>query len=212
MPAVETARYKAPVPESDVWSADDLPEALRRAIEVCIDRKARRPVVLRLTEKAGYTDWALIVSGRSDRHVRGITEGLRDELAKSEPKLKPIGTDGLEDHNWDLLDYDDFLVHVFYHPVRTFYDLESMWSDVPRVELNLPAEVMDISDMTGLAPPEPMPEFRGTTEFGGFDDEFGDDDDLEDELRAKETTPGAHADDEPFPADDDDDDEPLFEP
>lgn len=155
----------------------DLPEPLQRALDLALDKKARGPVVLRLTDVAGYTDWALIVSGRSDRHVQGITEGivggLRDE------GLKPIGTDGLREHTWDLLDYDDFLVHIFYHPVRTFYDVESMWNDAPRVELDLDEEAMDLSDMTGLADPDPMPEFRGTREFGGFADEF--DDELEDD-------------------------------
>ncbi len=90
---------------------------------------------------------------------------------------KPLGSDGLQSHTWDLLDFDDFLVHVFYHPVRSFYDLESMWNDAPRVKLDLPEDVMFTGDLTGLAPPEPMPEFRGDLAFGGFRDEFDDDDD-----------------------------------
>jgi hypothetical protein len=86
--------------------------------------------------------------------------------------LQPIGTDGLEEHLWDLLDYDDFLVHVFYHPVRKHYDLESMWRDAPRAELGLPAEVMDTSVLEGLAPPVDMPPFRGS--FGAFPGELDD--------------------------------------
>lgn len=157
----------------------DLPEPLLRALELALDKKARGPVVLRLTDVAGYTDWALVVSGRSDRHVQGITEGIVGGLRDA--GLKPIGTDGLSEHTWDLLDYDDFLIHVFYHPVRTFYDIESMWNDAPRVELELDDEAMDLSDMTGLAEPDPMPEFRGTREFGGFADEFPDEDDDDDD-------------------------------
>ena len=156
------------------WTEAQLPDPLRAALAAAIDKKARCPVVLRLNEIAGYTDYVLLLSGRSERHVQGITDGILDALAKL--KVKPMGTDGLSEHTWDLLDYDDFLVHVFFHPVRTFYNLERMWSDAPRVPLDLPDEVYDESDLLGLAPPDPMPGFRGTSEFGGFADEFDDDD------------------------------------
>jgi ribosome-associated protein len=146
-----------------------------------VDRGAKLPVLMRLTEVAGYTDWALLLSARSERQVRGIVDGITDALARRPegggegelPRL--IGTDGLDLYLWALLDYDDFLVHVFYHPVRLHYDLESMWSDAPRVELELAAEVMDDSDLGDLAVPDPMPSYRGDLAFGGFDDEFGDD-------------------------------------
>ncbi len=150
----------------------NLPALLQRALDLAIDAKAQGPVVLQLTEVAGYTDWALLVSGRSDRHVGGITEAIMAGL-KQEGR-SPIGTDGLGEHLWDLLDYDDFLVHVFYHPVRRHYDLESMWNDAPRVILELPTDVMDVSALETLAPPDPMPTFRGGS-FGAFDGELGDD-------------------------------------
>lgn len=159
-------------------SRADLPALLQRALELAIDAKAVGPVVLHLTEVAGYTDHALIVSGRSDRHVGGISEAIMTGLKAQ--GVSPIGSDGLEEHLWDLLDYDDFLVHVFYHPVRKHYDLESMWNDAPRVELGLPADVMDTSGLDELAPPDPMPAFRGGS-FGAFEGELdGDDPDLAD--------------------------------
>jgi ribosome silencing factor RsfS/YbeB/iojap len=160
--------------EQQTWTRADLPPGLDRALRAAIDRGARVPVVLRLTEVAGYTDWALLVSARSERQVQGVVEGVTEALADGGPKL--IGTDGLDRYLWALLDYGDFLVHVFYHPVRRHYDLESMWSDAPRVELGLPAEVMDESDLDGLATPEPMPAYRGDIAFGGFEDEFVDED------------------------------------
>lgn len=149
----------------------DLPPALQRALDLAVDAKAAAPVVLQLTEIAGYTDWALIVSGRSDRHVGGITEAIMAGL--KDMGVVPTGTDGLEEHLWDLLDYEDFLVHVFYHPVRKHYDLESMWRDAPRVELGLPAEVMDTSALETLQPPADMPPFRGSFAAlpGELDDE-----------------------------------------
>lgn len=153
----------------------DLPPALQRALDLAVDAKAAAPTVLMLTEIAGYTDWALIVSGRSDRHVGGITEAILAGL--KDMGLTPTGTDGLDEHLWDLLDFEDFLVHVFYHPVRKHYDLESMWRDAPRVELGMPAEVMDTSALEGLAPPENMPPYRGGT-FGAFPGELEDEDEV----------------------------------
>ena len=147
----------------------DLPPALQRALDLAVDAKAAAPTVLMLTEIAGYTDWALIVSGRSDRHVGGITEAILSGL--KDMGLTPTGTDGLDEHLWDLLDFEDFLVHVFYHPVRKHYDLESMWRDAPRVELGMSAEVMDTSMLETLAPPENMPPYRGGT-FGAFPGEL----------------------------------------
>ncbi len=163
-----------------------LPAALKLALEAALDLKALAPQILHVTTVAGYTDFVLILSGRSDRHVRGITESIVDSLRAA--KRRPIGTDGLDEHLWDLLDYDDFIVHVFYHPVREYYDLESMWSDAPRVELDLPAEVMDVSGLGELTPPDVMPGHRGA-EFTAFegelddfdDDDFDDDDDADDD-------------------------------
>jgi len=147
---------------------------LQKALDLAIDAKAVGPVVLQLTEVAGYTDYALIVSGRSDRHVGGISEAIMAGL-KSQLGVSPMGTDGLDEHLWDLLDYDDFLVHIFYHPVRKHYDLESMWNDAPVVELALPQDVMDTAGLEDLAPPNPMPAFRGGS-FGAFEGELDDED------------------------------------
>jgi ribosome silencing factor RsfS/YbeB/iojap len=166
------------------WTRNELPAALERALVATVDRGAKAPVILRLTEIAGYTDWVLLVSARSERQVRGVVDGVIEALAPGNPAggdARLIGTDGLDHYLWALLDYDDFLIHVFYHPVRKHYDLESMWSDAPRVELGLPTEVMDLSDLEGLNAPEPMPSYRGDRSFGGFDDEFGDDDDFDED-------------------------------
>jgi ribosome silencing factor RsfS/YbeB/iojap len=178
-----------------VLTRADLPPALQRALDLAIDAKAAAPVVLNLTEIAGYTDWALIVSGRSDRHVGGISEQIVTGL-KDMGKV-PTGSDGLDEHLWDLVDYDDFLVHVFYHPVRKHYDLESMWRDAPRVELNLPQEVMDTSALEGLQPPENMPPFRGGS-FGAFPGELGEDEELGEQLPGELPADLAGDDDEEY--------------
>lgn len=191
-------RYKACVNKA-ASSRAELPANLQRAIDLAVAAKGLGPVVLHLTEVAGYTDHALIISGRSDRHVGGITDAIVTGLKAQ--GVAPIGSDGLNEHLWDLLDYDDFLVHIFYHPVRKHYDLESMWIDAPRVELDLPTDVMDTSGLEELAAPDPMPAFRGGS-FGAFEGELDGEEDpdlvgITGELSAEPRDP----------ADDDDDDD-----
>lgn len=203
LPLPDRARYSPPMsmsPEQTPrrWTRADLPAALSRALGAAVDRGARAPVVMRLTEVAGYTDWALLLSARSERQVRGVVDGITEALADDD-SVKLIGTDGLDLYLWALLDYGDFLIHVFYHPVRRHYDLESMWRDAPRAELGLPADVMDDSDLDGLVAPDPMPTYRGDIAFGGFEDEFVDDDDDDD---------GEDSEDPEFVDDDLFDDEP----
>lgn len=196
------------------WTRSELPTGLERALGAAIERGAKAPVILRLTEIAGYTDWVLLVSARSERQVRGVVDGVIEALASSQnpegdgPGTRLIGTDGLDHYLWALLDYDDFLIHVFYHPVRKHYDLESMWSDAPRVELGLPADVMDLSDLEGLAAPDPMPRYRGDLSFGGFDDEFADDELDDEELGDDEDDLEDEDEDEPFEDSDEDDEQP----
>lgn len=145
--------------------------------------------MLQVAEVAGYTDWVLIVSARSERQVAAIADGIQRALR--DRGVAPRGVDGVGEHLWELVDYDDFMVHVFFHPVRTHYDLESMWSDAPRVALGLPADVMDTVELDQLELPENLPGYRGDAAFGGFDDEFG------------------NAEDDPIGDDDDFDDEPV---
>jgi ribosome silencing factor RsfS/YbeB/iojap len=152
------------------FTRDDLPRGLQRALDVAIDKNARAPVILHVTEITGYTDWVLLLSGRSDRHVSAIADAINRTLR--DESIRPRGTDGFGDHSWDLLDYDEFMIHVFYHPVRMHYDLESMWSDAPRVSLELPPEVTDTTDLDALETPTTLPEYRGDLVFGGFADEF----------------------------------------
>jgi ribosome silencing factor RsfS/YbeB/iojap len=176
----------------------ELPAALRTALDAALAKGARAPVLLHVTELVGYTDYVLLLSGRSERHVSGITDGILDALRQQ--GRRPWGSDGLRDHRWDLLDFDDFLVHVFYHPVRLHFDLESMLRDAPRVPLDLPPEAMDTADLDRLRVPDELPSFHGEGGFGGFEDEFEDefDDEADDEF-----------DDE---SDDESDEEPDDEP
>ena len=108
------------------------------AVEAALEKKGLEPVLLDVGALASYTDHILIVSGRSDRQVMAIADGILEAL--SAKGKKPIGKEGGKGGQWTLLDFGDLIVHVFYHPVREFYDLESFWVDAPRVKLDLPPE------------------------------------------------------------------------
>jgi ribosome silencing factor RsfS/YbeB/iojap len=156
----------------DLPTRADLPAALAAALDAAIDKGAKSPAILQVTEIAGYTDFVLLVSARNERQVSAIVDAV--SIAARNAGAKVLGVEGTGEHLWDLLDFDDFMVHVFFHPVRTHYDLESMWSDAPRVALGLPADVMDTSELEQLALPDGLPTYHGDATFGGFDDEFGD--------------------------------------
>jgi ribosome-associated protein len=110
-----------------------------RAVAAALEKKALEPVLLDVRELASYCDYIVIVSGRSDRQVQAIAEGVVEALAH-DAKARPIGKEGVGKGQWTLVDFGDLIVHVFYHPVREYYDLESLWSDAPRVPLEVPPE------------------------------------------------------------------------
>jgi ribosome-associated protein len=108
------------------------------AWEAALGKKAIEPVLLDVRALASYADYILVVSGRSDRQVQAIADGVREELRAQ--GLNPLSSEGTREGQWSLLDFGDVIVHVFYHPVREFYDLEGLWSDAPRVPLEVPPE------------------------------------------------------------------------
>jgi ribosome-associated protein len=109
-------------------------EPLARAIAAVADEaKAVDIRVLRVLELVQYTDWFVVCTGRSDRHVRAIYEALKDAMTRQ--KVKPLSVEGVEAGQWICCDYGSVVVHIFYEPVREFYGLERLWSDAPRLEL-----------------------------------------------------------------------------
>jgi len=110
-------------------TALDLPAALSRAVEAALDRKAREPVVLDLRRLSDATDFFLIVNGTSDLHVRAIAEHIIEELSRE--GVRPDHVEGLRGGRWVLIDYIDFVIHVFHPAARDFYQLERLWGDAP---------------------------------------------------------------------------------
>jgi len=109
-----------------------------RALELALDKKALEPVLLDVRELCSFCNYQLVISGRSDRQVDAIADGISAGL-KLEGE-RPIGAEGARSGQWSLLDYGDFVVHVFLHSAREHYDLEGLWNDAPRVPLEVPAD------------------------------------------------------------------------
>jgi len=108
----------------------EMPPVVQRAAELARELKARDVVGLDLRGISSATDFFLLASGRSDVQVRAIAEHVVDELKKE--GLRPTHVEGLQGGRWVLVDYIDFVVHVFHPQARNFYQLESLWGDAPR--------------------------------------------------------------------------------
>ncbi len=107
----------------------EVPDELARATDLAIDRKAGSPILLDLRGISGATDWFLVVTGNSDTHVRAIADHIIEEMKKS--GSSPDHVEGLRAGRWVLIDYIDFVIHVFHPSARDFYQLERLWGDAP---------------------------------------------------------------------------------
>ena len=108
--------------------------AAQRAATLCLDMKANDVIVLDLTNVTDMTDCFVIASGTSDTHVRAVAEHVLAEMKKE--GLRAHHVEGLQQGRWVLLDYVDFVVHLFHPALRSFYQLERLWSDAEPVALN----------------------------------------------------------------------------
>ena len=107
--------------------------AAQRAAAVTLDSKANDVVLLNLQGVTDMTDCFVIASGTSDTHVRSIAEHVMETLRKE--GLRAHHVEGLQQGRWVLLDYVDFVVHVFHPTLREFYQLERLWGDATVVPL-----------------------------------------------------------------------------
>lgn len=96
-------------------------------------KKAEDLVILDVRTTSGFCDYFVIMSGRSSRHVQGLAAAVDEELGSK--RLSKSHSEGLEEGQWVLLDFNDVVVHIFYEEARQFYDLEGLWHDAPRVSV-----------------------------------------------------------------------------
>lgn len=98
------------------------------------DRKPRSVVALMVSELTSYTDMVVIVEAGSSRQVTSLSEHIIKSL--KDAKIKAIGTEGVKEGQWALLDFGHMIIHVFESEAKAFYDLEGLWSDAERVDLS----------------------------------------------------------------------------
>jgi len=129
------------VPEA----ASDLPASVSLAVEAIDDLKAVDALVLDLREVASFTDYLVICTGGSDRHVQAVVDGIRERLRAAGET--PLHTEGYEQASWVLVDFVDFLVNVFTPEARDFYQLDRVWRDAPVV----------VGERPEMPPDDPVP-------------------------------------------------------
>jgi len=112
--------------------ADSL-SVVKRVVSACEEVKGKDVSILDVRSLSDFADFFVIVSGRSDRQVQGITNRVIEELLRS--GARPLSVEGYEDGQWVLVDCGDVVVHVFYEEAREFYDLESLWMRAKRVSV-----------------------------------------------------------------------------
>jgi len=122
-----------PIRGSKVDSLEDIRQQAISAARAADDKKAIDPVILYVGEVLVIADFFIITSATNRRQVRTIAEEIEARLKLASGRA-PHRVEGFDDLTWVLLDYGDFVVHVFAEESRRFYDLERLWRDVPRVE------------------------------------------------------------------------------
>ena len=101
-----------------------------------LEKKACDLVALEVRELTSIADYFIICSGRSDRQVQSIAQGIEQSLGQAGISL--LSVEGASRGHWVLMDFSDVIVHIFYEPVRHFYDLDGLWDHASRVELPEP--------------------------------------------------------------------------
>jgi ribosome-associated protein len=131
MPKADNATADTP-PRAIHRKAPKLPHDVDLALRAVEDKKAEDIVVLDLRKAAGFTDFFVVCSGRNPRQIRAIADGVVEALSAG--GVKPAHVEGYDRSEWILLDYFDFVVHVFAPETRLFYGLERLWGSAERVE------------------------------------------------------------------------------
>ena len=135
-----TAKEKSLHPEASarasnqaVVDGDELDQRIVAAVNAASEKKALNVVVLDLREIASFTDYFVITSGTNERQVQAISDEVYETLKKAGCPAARV--EGYKTAEWILLDYGDFIVHVFEEKSRKFYDLERLWRESKRVDL-----------------------------------------------------------------------------
>ena len=100
-------------------------------VKAALEKKTVNMTILDIRNLSSIADILIICSGRSNRQVKAIAEHIRTNLKQK--GIRPISVEGKKEGQWVLMDYAHVIIHIFYEPVRAFYDLEGLWADARRV-------------------------------------------------------------------------------
>jgi|SRR5437870_10747023 len=120
-------------PERSRGTKTPLPKSIELAVRAAEDKKAEDITVLDLRNAHGFTDYFVICSGTNSRQIRAIADAVVDALGADGQKAAHV--EGYDRSEWVLVDYFDFIVHVFSPDTRAFYDLERLWGTAERVDI-----------------------------------------------------------------------------
>lgn len=121
---------------SDVRSGNlsEFDERIQRALQAAAEKKALEPTVLDLRDIASFTDFFVITTGTNRRQVQAISDGVVEQLKRAGTRAARV--EGYQTAEWILIDYGDFIVHIFDEKARRFYDLERLWREARRVDVS----------------------------------------------------------------------------
>ena len=123
---------------ADVYEVDDAgidtEQLSREIVELMWDLKALNPIAIDLRGRVSYTDFCIVGTGTSERHVRALGKHIHEKL--TDAGWTPLSVEGLNTGGWAILDFGDVIIHVFDADAREAYDLESMWVDADRLEFD----------------------------------------------------------------------------
>jgi ribosome-associated protein len=128
---IESARGE----ETRLAAVDSREKALLLS-RFALEKKAYDLILMEVRQMTSIADYFIICSGRSDRQVQSIAQGIEENLRRT--GISPLSVEGMGRGQWVLMDFADVIVHIFFEPVRDFYDLEGLWRGAPRVELPEP--------------------------------------------------------------------------
>lgn len=125
-------------------SSEETRERVILCVNAALNRKPQKLSIIRISELSSFADYFIICSGSSDRQVQAIAEAIREGLKKN--GILPLGIEGERAGQWILMDYGDLVVHIFYEPLREFYNIEGLWSDAPAMEVDEAAQRITAAD------------------------------------------------------------------
>jgi len=133
------APSKRPRPQAEARNESQLAsQALALLVaKAALDKKAVNVQIVDVVGRVDYADYLVVMSGRSDRHVLAVADGIEDELVRLTPKRKPLAVEGRPQGTWVVLDFGEVVAHVFQEDARSFYDLDNLWQDARKVPVAL---------------------------------------------------------------------------